>query len=147
MSRTTLTWLIIVAVYLTFFSWYPSFGGPLTEEEIDHYMALFDQTEPSLSQDELAMVRKFMEEDAGNDFVMINLVDLYETPRQIEGARADPGSHPTQVSARVEFLVRGAAMHPQHHGNWLAAFPFRVDDQGGCLGRAETHPPGVGAKR
>jgi hypothetical protein len=40
MTRTRWIWLILVAIYAAFFSWYTSFGGPLADDEIAHYMAL-----------------------------------------------------------------------------------------------------------
>ena len=45
MTATRWTWLVIVAVYGLFFSWYTSFGGPLSDEEIAHYMALMESRE------------------------------------------------------------------------------------------------------
>ena len=36
-------WLSIGLVYTAFFGWYTSFGGPLNEQEIDHYLRLFEQ--------------------------------------------------------------------------------------------------------
>ena len=31
------------------------------------------------------MMRRFLEEDTGDDFVMVNVIDMYDTPLQIEG--------------------------------------------------------------
>ena len=46
MTPTRWIWLVLVAIYAAFFSWYTSFGGPLDEEEIAHYLALFESREP-----------------------------------------------------------------------------------------------------
>ena len=43
MTRTRWIWLTAAVLYAAFFSWYTSFGGPLTEQEIDKYMAFFEQ--------------------------------------------------------------------------------------------------------
>ena len=37
MTRTRWIWLSCGLPYLLFFSWYTSFGGPLTEREIDGF--------------------------------------------------------------------------------------------------------------
>ena len=39
MTKTSWVWLIIGMIYAAFFGWYTSFGGPLTNEEIDHYLS------------------------------------------------------------------------------------------------------------
>lgn len=85
MNRTTWTWLVLAVIYVAFFSWYTSFGGPLTDEEIDRYMALFSERNPDAQPEALARIRRFMEEDTGDDFVMLNVIDMYETPLQVEG--------------------------------------------------------------
>ena len=85
MTRTWWIWLVCGALYIGFFSWYTSFGGPLTAKEIDHFMAHFAQREPAPAPETLAMLRKFMQEDTGDDFVMMNVIDMYDTPLQIEG--------------------------------------------------------------
>ncbi len=95
MTRTTWTWLILAVLYISFFSWYTSFGGPLTDEEVEHYMTLFENREPVTSPDRLAMLRKFLENDTGDDFVMINVIDIYDVPLQIEGVK--PGETSNEV--------------------------------------------------
>ena len=93
MNRLTALWLVIGLIYLAFFSWYTSFGGPLTSEEIDHYLSIM--IEGGADDEQLDRMRRFMEEDTGDDFVMINVIDMYETPLQIEGV--EPGETSDQV--------------------------------------------------
>ena len=83
-------WLVLIVVYLAFFGWYTSFGGPLTTTEIEDYLRAFEQRDPPPSPEVLAMLRQFMETDTGDDFVMINVIDLYETPLPMEGI--EPGA-------------------------------------------------------
>lgn len=45
-GRTQWTWLVLVGLYLAFFSWYTSFGGPLTDEEIAHCIAQLESSDP-----------------------------------------------------------------------------------------------------
>ena len=39
MTRTRWIWSVLVAVWLVFFGWYTSCGGPLTEDEIEHWQS------------------------------------------------------------------------------------------------------------
>ena len=89
MTRIRWVWLVCGGLYAAFFSWYTSFGGPLSAEEIDTFMARFEQREPAPEPETLALLRKFMQEDTGDDFVMVNVIDMYDTPLQIEGV--EPG--------------------------------------------------------
>jgi hypothetical protein len=87
-------WAVLSLIYLAFFSWYTSFGGPLTDEEIAHYMDLFEARDGS-DPETRALLRHFMETDTGDDFVMINVIDLYEVPLQIDGVQ--PGESSAEV--------------------------------------------------
>ncbi|MDG2304103.1 MAG: hypothetical protein P8R42_05510 [Candidatus Binatia bacterium] len=89
MTRTRWIWLLLIVLWVAFFSWYTSFGGPLTEAEIAHYISRAENREPPPSPERVAMLRKFMEEDTGDDFVMVNFIDMYEAPLQVEGV--EPG--------------------------------------------------------
>ena len=114
MTRTRWIWLVVIGLYAAFFSWYTSFGGPLTDEEITRYVALAESSEPAPSPEQVAKLRKFMEEDTGDDFVMVNVIDMYETPLQVEGV--EPGETSDEVLAKYmdymlpELLSR--ACHP-----------------------------------
>ena len=85
MTATQWTWLVIVTLWGLFFSWYTSFGGPLTDEEIERYLSVADTMEPTPDPEQIAQLRRFMEEDTGDDFVMINIGEQYDVPLQIEG--------------------------------------------------------------
>jgi hypothetical protein len=118
MTRTRWIWLISTAFYVVFFSWYTSFGGPLTEAEIGHYMVLMESREPAPAPERLALLRKFMEEDTGDDFVMVNVIDMYETPLQVEGV--EPGETSDEVLAKyMDFMIPelfARACHPVLYG-------------------------------
>jgi len=118
MTRTRWIWLILTVLYGLFFSWYTSFGGPLTDEEIAHYIALIESREPAPPPERLAMMRKFLEEDTGDDFVMINVIDMYETPLPIEGVEA--GETSEEVLAKyMEYMypaLFARACHPVLYG-------------------------------
>ncbi|MEE3087832.1 MAG: hypothetical protein VX342_08730 [Pseudomonadota bacterium] len=113
------TWLVIAAAYLAFFSWYTSFKGPLTPAEIEHYMTLSEQQDPGASAEDRARIRAFMEEDTGDDFVMINVIHLYDEPLQIEGV--EPDDTTDEVLAKyMEYMfpaMLSRASHPVFQGS------------------------------
>lgn len=114
MTVTKWTWLVIVVIYLVFFSWYSSFKAPLSPQEIEYYVEKVNGT-----SEELASFRKFMEEDDGDDFVMINIMEIYDTPLQIEGV--EPGETTDQVLGKyMEYMfpaMLSRASHPVFRGN------------------------------
>jgi hypothetical protein len=72
-------WLTAVAVYLAFRAWYDNWRGPLRREEIDTYLELVEGSELTDTSD-LDSLRRFMEEDDGREFIMLNLVRLNPEP-------------------------------------------------------------------
>lgn len=122
MTRTQWIWLILLALYGAFFSWYTSFGGPLTDAEISTYMTMLENRQPAPSPERLALMREFMEEDTGDDFVMINVIDMYETPLPIEGV--EPGESSADVLAKyMEYMIPALfarACHPVIYGQAAA---------------------------
>ena len=119
MTATKWTWLVIASAYLAFFSWYTSFKGPLTPAEIEHYMTLSEQQDPGVSAEDRARIRAFMEEDTGDDFVMINVIHLYDEPLQIEGV--EPDDTTDEVLAKyMEYMfpaMLSRASHPVFQGS------------------------------
>jgi hypothetical protein len=101
-------------IYAAFFIWYTSFGGPLSDEEIEQYMAYFERQADSLDSKGLERMRHFMETDTGDDFVMINVIDMYDEPLQIEGV--NPGETSDEVVGKYMAYMYPAlfsrASHP-----------------------------------
>jgi hypothetical protein len=118
MTRTRWIWLVLFLFYAAFFSWYTSFAGPLSQEEIAHYMARIESREPAPPAEGVARIRSFMEEDTGDDFVMVNVIDMYETPLQVEGV--EPGETSDEVLAKyMEYMLPqlfARASHPVLYG-------------------------------
>jgi len=114
MTQTKLLWIALAVTYAAFFSWYTSFGGPLTAEEQARYMNYFKQSQNGDDPVFLARMHKFMAEDTGDDFVMINAIDLYDTPLQVEGV--EPGETSAAVldkyMAYMTPSLFGRASHP-----------------------------------
>lgn len=70
-------WICVPVLYGVFSLWYFNWNGPITSGEIDKFMMTFNQGEGSKHTDP-ELFRKFLEEDDGKEFVMLNLVQLHE---------------------------------------------------------------------
>jgi hypothetical protein len=81
MSKRSLTWAIPAIVYVVFFAWYTNLSGPLDSEEIAQYLDRFETAE--LAPERIAVLRRFMEEDSGDDFYMLNALDLRAEPERV----------------------------------------------------------------
>ena len=117
MTRPKWTWLILGVLYLSFTSWYTSCGGPLSDEEVEHYMALM--VERGRAPERLEILRKFLESDTGDDFVMLNVIDMHEKPLQVEGVL--PGETSQDVMDKyMEYMLPALiarACHPVLYGD------------------------------
>ncbi len=117
-TRWLWRWALLTGLYAAFVSWYTSFDGPLRDEEIEYYITLLESRVPAPPADRVAMLRRFMEEDTGDDFVMLNVIDMYETPLQIDGV--EPGQSSDDVLAQYMAYMYPAlfirACHPVLYG-------------------------------
>ena len=77
--KSALLWLAAGLAYAGFFAWYTNLDGPLTEDEIQTHLATM-RANPDSDPEVVARLERFMRTDTGNDFVMINIIDLNETP-------------------------------------------------------------------
>ncbi len=68
-------WLLVPLIYTLFSLWYFNWQGALTPVEIDRFMAAFEELEGSKHTDK-ATFRRFLEEDDGGEFIMLNQVQL-----------------------------------------------------------------------
>jgi hypothetical protein len=121
MSSSRLVWGIPLIAYVVFFAWYTNLAGPLTADEITRYLQYFETAE--LAPERIAMLRRFMEEDTGDDFYMVNALDLRAEPERV--GEVQPGESSEEVMGRYmahmypELLRR--ACHPAIYG--LAVAP------------------------
>ena len=104
-------WIGLIALYAIFFGWYTSFGGPLAPDEVSRYVALLE--ERGLDPARVAVWRAFMESDTGDDFAMLNAIDLRDTPLPVEGV--SPGATAEQVLARYTRPFLGRAIRRASH--------------------------------
>jgi hypothetical protein len=113
-------WALLLGIYGVFVYWYTSFQGPLSEAEIETYLAAL--REAGGNDERLALWRAFMESDTGDDFVMINVVDLRDRPLAMEGVSPDETAADVLARYTAPFLgaaIRSAA-HPILYGNAAA---------------------------
>src|SRR3990172_6688279 len=78
MRRSLILWSILAALYLAFLLWYDGGGGPLTSEEVRHYVAILEERDMDPAR--VQSLRKFLSDDTGHDFVMANFIDLQDQP-------------------------------------------------------------------
>ena len=112
MSKRLLLWLSPAILYALFVIWYTDFGGPLSDEEVDNFVAVLE--ERGGNPETIAKIEGFLRNDSGRQFLMLNALDMNENPPDVEGA--EPGENADQLMARYmehmipELLKR--ASHP-----------------------------------
>ena len=71
-------WSIVLIIYTIFFCWYTNLKGPLSTEEIDYYVERL--IENGSSPENIKNAKKFLIEDKGKDFYMLNMMDFSDSP-------------------------------------------------------------------
>ena len=116
-------WISLLVIYSSFFIWYTDLGGKLTDDEIEYYANKFESNalkdgrviEPRTKE----LLQKFMEEDSGKQFIMVNVIDMSENPTFPDGTVSDESSdvlmNEYMEHMYVELLKR--ASHPVYFGN------------------------------
>ena len=127
-------WPLALLAYLAFRAWYDNWRGPLRADEIEVFMARAAQA-PGAQYTDLHVLRRFMETDDGQEFVMCNLVRLY--PHEV--------AHP--VSGKMH---SARAMVQQYFSGFMPALlragghPLMVMRQVGGYVDAWNTPPDPG---
>ena len=89
-------WASLFIVYGLFFTWYTDFGGKLSDDEIKFYYSKSENNalkdgrvlEPRI----MKLLQKFMEEDSGKQFLMVNVIDMSENPIFPDGTVSEESS-------------------------------------------------------
>lgn len=105
------TWLILVTIYACFFFWYTDMRGKLSEDEIQDFLIKYDQNLRNFeissgSEDDFYIsselrkdfLRKFMEQDTGRQFIMVNSIEMNKNPEDVAGANS--GESADQLMSR-----------------------------------------------
>ena len=122
-------WISLLVIYAGFFLWYTDIGGKLDKEEIEFFLEKLEENASANSVDsgsynsQKNLIKRFMEEDTGRQFLMVNNVDMNNDPGDVEGA--EPGESAESLMNRYmehmysQLLKRachpvfaGKAIHP-----------------------------------
>jgi hypothetical protein len=77
-------WFISAVIYLIFFFWYTNTSGPLSPAEIDLVIDRIDKGESTISKEDRSSFLRFLRNDDGGDFYMVNFLDINENPPTME---------------------------------------------------------------
>jgi len=123
-------WLTSALIYLSFFAWYTDMQGPLTDIEVEEFVAAL--TAAGNDPEEIAMIEQFGREDSGRQFLMVNNVDYNENPPRVEGA--EPGEDAEQLMARYMEHMFPALLARASHPAVMGPAVFRTMDLAGIEG-------------
>ena len=135
------TWLILGAVYIGFFFWYTDMGGKLSQEEIQVFIKKHEQNiiddgvypDSEELQLRINILRRFMEEDNGKQFIMVNNIEMNKDPGDVLGA--NPGESADQLMSRyMEYMwpnLLKRASHPIFMSNAVYQSMDLVGIEGG----------------
>ena len=72
-------WAAALAAWVLFLAWYQNWRGPLTKAEVSAFMArLAPMADPD--RNDLSVIERFLAEDDGREFFMLNVVRLSPEP-------------------------------------------------------------------
>ena len=111
MSTRAKIWFIPALIYVFFVYWYTDFGGPLSDEEVDSYIATMktNGSDPVV----IAFIEQFARKDSGRQFLMVNNIDYNQTPPAVEGAA--PGESAQQLMGRyMEHMLPALLKRASH---------------------------------
>ena len=118
-------WISLLVIYAGFFFWYTDIGGKLDKEEIEFFLEKLEErtsansADPETYNSQKNLIKRFMEEDTGRQFLMVNNIDMDDDPEDVEGA--EPGESAERLLDRymehmyAQLLKR--ACHPVFAGN------------------------------
>ena len=83
--------VIVTIIYSILFIWYTNFGGPMSDEEVDQ--AIIGLKANGMTGQNLETWESFMRTDTGNQFIMLNNIDMNPNPPKMpktpKGASAE----------------------------------------------------------
>ncbi len=111
MNKRILLWTLPTLLYVVLALWYTNTGGPLSQDEIEAFVEQFEAS--GFTDEQVAPLRRFMEEDTGRQFLMVNLVDLKEVPDAIPGA-APIASSAAAMEHYMEYMYPALLRRASH---------------------------------
>ena len=106
-------WLGSTLLYALFVSWYTDFGGPLTETEIQAFIAKTEDQNLGGAPSARGALLDFLRNDTGGQFLMFNAVDLAKDPPQTEGAPPDADAQ-TLIDLYMEHMIPALLSRASH---------------------------------
>ena len=106
-------WLGSVLLYALFVSWYTDFGGPLTEKEIQAFIVKTQDRDLGGDPSARGALLEFLRNDTGQQFLMLNVVDLAKNPPEMEGAPPDADAE-TLIDLYMEHMIPALLSRASH---------------------------------
>ncbi|QFU76631.1 hypothetical protein EY643_13735 [Halioglobus maricola] len=130
MSTRIKLWLVPALLYALFVYWYTDFGGPLNDAEVDQFVATMKSngSDPEV----VAFIEKFARQDSGRQFLMVNNIDMNESPPDVEGA--EPGENASDLMARYMEHMIPALLSRASHPVFIGAAVYPALDLVGIEG-------------
>ena len=119
-TKRSWVWLTPALFYLIFFGWYTNLKAPLSPEEINHFVDILEAN--GSTPDRIVEIKRFMEEDDGKHFYMMNLLDLTDNPPELPATGADASSAElmTHYMEYMSPALFSRACHPAFFGRVVA---------------------------
>ena len=96
-------WTTAFLLYTIFWLWYVGIRKPLSDAQIDHYLKELSKYN-NTSSEGLTDLRKFLENDTGKSFVMVNSIKLKKTPDMVDGVKEGDSSLKTLITYHKSFM-------------------------------------------
>ena len=108
--------MTIAAIYAAFCWWYTNTSGPLSAAEIERFTQIMRDN--GSAPERIANLRRFMAEDDGHQFLMVNVLDLAIAPATPAGVPADETAAELlgRYMAHMYPALLGRACHPTFGG-------------------------------
>ncbi len=129
MSGRVILWSVAAFLYVVFAFWYTNTGGALTDEEIAEYTAKISAAGGDTERVET--LTRFMREDSGRQFIMVNIIDINENPGPVEGA---PGASASELMGLYMEYMWPALFSRACHPIFSGAAVFTAMDLAGIEG-------------
>ena len=120
LTASRVRWVLLAGIYAIFLSWYGGSGDPISPEEIKEYAAIVDARNPGGSSPEgddsevSADLRRFIETDDGQEFVMVNLNVYRDEPHYTDDRKAAGSAEEVaqQYTSKIAPRLFARACHP-----------------------------------
>jgi hypothetical protein len=120
LTASRIRWALLAGIYAVFLFWYGGSGDPISPEEVEEYVAIVEARKPGASSPEgsdsevAADLRKFIETDDGQEFVMVNLNVYRDEPRYADGRKAVGSAEEVEqeYTSKIAPRLFARACHP-----------------------------------